>query len=535
MSRIVMYARVSSRRQEQDRTIESQIAEIEAYARQRGLSLESQDRYLDEGVSGSRLARPGLDRLRDLVAQDAVDEILCLSPDRLARTLAVQQVLLYEMERHGVKVTFLNQPPMSTSEQEKLWQGITGVIAEYEREVIQDRMRRGRLHRLRQGETVPVQAPYGYRYLADRENRRSQWLVVPDEAAIVEQVFVWYTEQGATVYEIARRLNEQATPSPEGKRWTCATIAHMLRQPAYKGKAYYGRHSADTSQIGQMRKSGRGRLIFPRYTARPFAEWIESSVPAIVDDTLWQAAQSRFDMNSHFSARNSRRPYLLRGLLVCATCGHTLQGRTQGQTVTYRCAYGGNQRPPDVPPHRCVLSAPIAESLVWQQLRTLLDHPQQIQDAWHSLAAVSDAKPDSRRQMRQHHLLLRRRRLLDLYETGILSLSEFQERLTPLERELAELASQLALPAQPPFQISIELFTQRIHAALHSADFATQQEVLRLLIERIVVSDAALSIEHIVPTIDISRLDHTLRLASSMQDEEIYKMINVDVKIISFG
>ena len=513
MSRVVMYARVSSRRQEQERTIESQIAEIEGYARQRGLELGVEVRYLDEGVSGSRLARPGLDRLRDEAAQGGIDEILCLSPDRLARTLAVQQVLLYELERQGVKVTFLNQPSLASSEQEKLWQGITGVIAEYEREVIQDRMRRGRLHRLRQGETVPVQAPYGYRYVADRESRRSQWQIVQEEAAIVEQVFAWYTQASLTLQEIAQRLNSQATPSPEGKKWNATTISRLLQQPAYKGKAYYGRRATDASEIGQMRKIGRGRLRFPRYTPRPFDEWIESSVPALVDESRWQAAQSRIAMNSHFSARNSRRTYLLRGLLVCATCGHTLQGRTQGQRITYQCTHGGSRRPPDVPPHRCVVSAPQVESLIWQALSALLDHPQRIQDAWHSLHPTPDQGHRSRLQVRHDHLLRRRRRLLDLYETGILALSEFQERLSPISQELAELDTCLAEPAQPPLQISLDLFTQRIRSALSSADISTQQEVLRLLIERIVVSDEALSVEHIIPTIDSSRLDYTLRAA----------------------
>lgn len=511
MSRVVMYARVSSRRQEQERTIESQIAEIETYASRRGLVLGEKERYLDEGVSGSRLARPGLDRLRDEVAQGGIDEIVCLSPDRLARTLAVQQVLLYEMERQQVKVTFLNQPPMSSPEQEKFWQGITGVIAEYEREIIQDRMRRGRLYRLRQGETVPVQAPYGYRYVADKESRRSQWQIVEDEGAVVEQVFVWYTEADLTLYEIARRLNEQATPSPEGKEWKGTTISRLLQQPAYKGKAYYGRRAADASEIGQMRKIGQGRLRFPRYTLRPFTEWIESSVPALVDESRWQAAQSRIAMNSHFSARNSRRPYLLRGLLVCATCGHTLQGRTQGQRITYQCTYGGSRRPPDVPPHRCVVAAPEVESLIWDSLSALLDHPQPIQDAWLSLHPTPDQSHHSRLQVRQGHLLRRRQRLLDLYETGILSLAEFQERLTPISQELAELETRLAEPVQPPFQISLELFAQRIRSALSSADIPTQQEVLRLLIERIVVSDEALSVHHIIPTIDSSRLDYTLR------------------------
>jgi hypothetical protein len=102
--------------------------------------------------------------------------------------------------------------------------------------------------------------------------------------------------------------------------------------------------------------------------------------------------------------------------------------------------------------------------------------------------------------------------LLDAYQAGIISLEELIERQNPLDVELRELQKRLAdAPQSPPLQISLEAFTQRIEQALAASDVETQQEVLRLLIERIVVTDEALTVEHIVPTVNNSRLHTTCR------------------------
>ena len=126
----------------------------------------------------------------------------------------------------------------------------------------------------------------------------------------------------------------------------------------------------------------RGGLRFPRYTLRPATEWIACAVPALVSDELWQAAQERLAMQTRFAPRNSQHTYVLRGLLVCSVCGHTLQGRTQRGVGYYTCVYGGKQRPPDVPPHTRWLRRDLVEPLIWQAFADLLREPQRISDAW---------------------------------------------------------------------------------------------------------------------------------------------------------
>lgn len=514
MRRVALYARVSSPRQEKEETIESQLEQLLTYAEQMKCEIPPQLQFIDKAITGDYLARPGLDRLRDVAAAGAFQVLLCQHVDRLARNLGAQCVVLNELERAGVEVIFLNQPDLGNGPQAKLLLNIQGAFAEYERVLIQERMRRGRLYRLRHGQSVPIQAPYGYRFQPAAQAQASAWIVVAEEAAVVQQVFAWYNEGQLSLGQLAQQLNGQCTPSPEGKAWYGSTLGRLLRQPAYKGTVYYSRRQADYSGIGQRRRQGQGVLRFPRYTPRPAEEWIAISVPPLVDEVTWQGVQERLEMNARFARRNSHRPYLLRGLLVCGTCGHTLQGRRQRGVVYYTCNYGGVRCPPGVPRHTCSVRGEVVEPLIWQALAELLRDPQRIRVAWEALQAEQAATPSevSRWQRRQTLLRKQRQRLLDAYQVGIIALDALIERQNPLDVELRELQKQLeAAPQSQPNQIALETFTQRIEQALTASDVETQQEVLRLLIERIAVTDEALTVEHIIPTVNNSRLHPTCR------------------------
>ena len=110
-----LYARVSTQRQEEEATIASQIASIEAYAASQGYILPKELYFLDEAVSGTRLDRPALDRLRDEAAEGVYQTVVCLSPDRLSRQYAHQINLLEEFRQLGIQVMFVNQPPVENN------------------------------------------------------------------------------------------------------------------------------------------------------------------------------------------------------------------------------------------------------------------------------------------------------------------------------------------------------------------------------------------------------------------------------------
>jgi site-specific DNA recombinase len=195
MVTLAAYARVSTDRQAEKQTIGQQIERLTSYAQQRGWPLGAEQIYQDDGYSGARLDRPALDRLRDATANGAVDVVLITGPDRLARRYAYQVWPLEEFERAGVQVVFLERPPTGDP-QDVLVIQIRGVVAEYERTVIADRMRRGRLAALRAGRLVPwTVPPYGYRQDPARPRDPSGVQVDEDAAHVVRLIFTWYIEK----------------------------------------------------------------------------------------------------------------------------------------------------------------------------------------------------------------------------------------------------------------------------------------------------------------------------------------------------
>jgi len=327
-------------------------------------------------------------------------------------------------------------------------------------------------------------------------------------------MFEWYTQTGLTLAQITRRLNAQKTPSPQGKHWTQATVRRIIHYSAYKGVAQYNCHRTDSEAIGRPRRQGRGLLHHPRYVLREADEWIAVPVPAMVAESVWQAAQEQLAMNARFSQRNSRNRYLLRGLLVCDVCGYTLQGSCDRDTLYYRCTHGGAQRPLDVPRHTRSRRADVLEPLVWRALADLLDEPQRIQVAWEALQRQQTTAPDQRARWAEQSEQLdgQRDRLVDAYAKGALTQAEFVKKVNPVIAQIKQLKQKLAsAPPSVPIEIDLATFTNQIQQALSAPDFETQQEVLRLLIDSIVVTDDALIVKHIVPTIDMIRLEHTFR------------------------
>src|SRR5256885_4752972 len=157
--RVAIYARVSSESQQARGTIGSQLEVLRARIRSEGHELVAE--FCDDGYSGARLDRPGLDALRDQAEAGAFDAIWCLSPDRLARAYAYQVLILDELEQFGVRVLFSDAPPLHDDPQARLLTQVQGVIAEYERAKISERNRRGRLFRAPAPGGVTGSAPHG--------------------------------------------------------------------------------------------------------------------------------------------------------------------------------------------------------------------------------------------------------------------------------------------------------------------------------------------------------------------------------------
>jgi site-specific DNA recombinase len=261
--RVAIYGRVSTSHQVDHQTIEQQLERLSAHVAMHAAEdwvLDPAHVFRDDGYSGTMLARPGLDRLRDAVKGREVDRVLVTAPDRLARNYVHQMVLLEEWAQAGCAAEFLDRP-MSDDPHDHLLLQIRGAVAEYERTLIAERMRRGRLAKLRAGVLLPwTYAPYGYRMSPDRPRDPRGVTLDPTEAVVVAELFALYREPGTSLMRLAMHLDARGVPTPSGTpRWSSATIRGILRNPIYTGQVYAQRtqHRAPTHRRSATHPIGR--------------------------------------------------------------------------------------------------------------------------------------------------------------------------------------------------------------------------------------------------------------------------------------
>ncbi len=324
-----LYARVSTAKQQLNENIASQIAALKDYAARHDYQIGPQEIYQDDGYSGATLDRPALDRLRDAVAQGRIEAVIILSPDRLARQFAYQYIVVEEFERAGCKVIFTNHR-FGSSPAERMLQEMTGVFAEYERTLITERCRRGRLHKARSGNVVISVAPYGYTYIPRSEHCPGNLLVNDAEAEVVRQIFQWLIDEQLSVSEITGRLNESGLRTRRGNKWQRGTVINLLRNAVYAGTYYYNRKRTVPAKQQNRSRLGSPRKHHISAVLRPEDEWIAVQVTPIIDQETWDAARRQLKLNQERAGRNNKkRDYLLKGLLVCGCCNLRMRGTTR--------------------------------------------------------------------------------------------------------------------------------------------------------------------------------------------------------------
>ena len=264
--RVAIYARVSSERQAEEQTIESQLSALRERIANDGHELDEHMQFIDDGVSGATLMRPDLERLRDTAYVGGFQKLYVHSPDRLARRYAYQVLLVDELKKHDVEIAFLNREIGASPEEDLLLQ-MQGMFAEYERAKIMERSRRGKRHAATRGNvSVLSSAPYGYRYISKREGDGVAAFEVNDEqAAVVKQIFEWVGRDRISIGEVKRRLDAQEIPTAKGKTWWDRTaIWGMLNNPTYKGAAAFGKTRTDPVDLNCERREAKPKCLAGR-------------------------------------------------------------------------------------------------------------------------------------------------------------------------------------------------------------------------------------------------------------------------------
>jgi len=552
--RAAIYARVSSDQQVQAGTIASQIEALEERLTKEDLKLEAESCYIDDGYTGATFIRPALERLRDAAAAGAIDRIYVHSPDRLARKYAYQVLLVDELEQCGVEVVFLNRQLGQSPEDDLLLQ-VQGMIAEYERAKILERSRRGKLHAARRGlVNVLSGAPYGYRYISCQEgDGQASYDILLEEARVVRQIYEWVGQDRLSIGEVTRRLTKQTVVTRTGKNfWDRTTVWGILKNPAYKGKAAYGK-----TRTGPMRPRLRTQRGDPEQPRRAYSsynvptdQWHYIPVPAIVSEDLFDVVQEQLIENKKRNRKRSRGArYLLQGLLVCKKCGYAYYGKPVSLSAGkgkkrsyayYRCTgtdgyrFGGQRVC-----HNKQVRTDLLEESVWQDVCSLLKDPQRVEQEYKRRLTTrkKGVEWSSIEQLRALIKKVKRgiARLVDAYQDGLIDKSEFEPRMQKLKKRLAKLQAEVKTQEkeesrQNELKLVISCmkeFADKVNNNLGEADWMTQREIIRSLVKQIEVGEESVRVVYRVPpppfvqAPEKGRLQDCLRRAQSHTVEHI--------------
>jgi site-specific DNA recombinase len=308
------------------------------------------DRYDDGGFSGGTLERPALKRLRSDIEAGKVDVVVVYKIDRLSRSLMDFSRLVEVFDQHKVTFVSVTQSFNTTTSMGRLTLNVLLSFAQFEREVIGERIRDKFTASRKRGMWMGGWAPLGY------EVRDRKLVVNEVDARLVRSIFQRFVKTGS-VTTLARELIKENVRNKYDKLIDKGILYKMLNNPVYIGAAVHKGVSYPGEHVG------------------------------IIDRKVWDKVQARFQETPRrrAAATRAQTPSLLKGIIfgptgVAMSPTHT---RKNGRLYRYYLSQTVLKQGADDCPVARVPAAEI-EKIVIDQVRTLLLAPEIIVQTWRS-------------------------------------------------------------------------------------------------------------------------------------------------------
>jgi site-specific DNA recombinase len=383
-----------------------------------------------------------------------------------------------------------------------------------------ERHRRGKIHAAKRGSINALcSAPYGYSYIDKHTGQgEASFEIIWEEANVVRKMFNWIGKDRLTMGDVVQRLKENEILTKTGKAiWDRGTICYMLKNPAYKGQAAFGRKkSGPRLKYVRPRKdsSEQPKQNLSRYPVEK-ENWLSIAVPAIIDENLFDVVQEQIEENKKRARIHKKgETYLLQGLLVCKHCGRAYCGgkstrhyKNVSVYFYYRCTgtdsarFGGTK----MCSNKQVGAHPI-ESIVWTEVKKLLEDPKRIYDEYQRRLTELDKSPidDAYASLERQRIKLERgiSLLIDSYTQQYIIKDEFEPRIKAMRQTLASVQEQgKKLIEQKNLSREVELvvtnlenFISGMTSKLDTLDWKGKRDIIRRLIKRVELSDEEVNI-----------------------------------------
>ncbi len=507
------YARVSTEKQEDEKTIENQLMEVRDFAEKNSYTIIEE--YRDDGWSGDILARPGMDRLRENAKKKKWEAVIVYDPDRIARRYSYQELIMDELKELNIEVIFITVPSPKNSE-EKILHGVRGLFAEYERAKITERFRLGKLRKAKEGHVVASEAPYGYDYVLKKDGKHGYYKINEKESEAVKMMFNWIANEKLTLREVVKRLHELGIKPRESERgvWSTSTLSTLFKRTTYIGKSHYLKSYAVLPER-PIKNEVYKRIRKTSRKIRPKEDWIEIPTPAILDNETFERARQVLNDNFSSCIRNTRHEYLLAGKVYC-TCGRRRTGESiqRGKHLYYRCTDRVHSYPLPRKCHEASINAKIADSLIWDKIKKIMSSPKMISreaDKWmekEEKRSDTPVVPIGHLKKRIEKLKKEEERYITAYGAEAISLDQLKEQTAKIREEAMSLKKQMAHLEQEerrPGDISLppeerlKSFCQEAKRMINCLSFSAKQEIIRELIEKITGNKKEILVEGYLP------------------------------------
>jgi site-specific DNA recombinase len=536
MKRAAIYMRVSTAHQEEEQTIGNQKMEIlERVQKDTDVTLITDYEYKDEGWSGAIIERPDLDRMRSDAREGKFEILYVYDRGRLSRKFVHQEIILEELRECGIVCISLHDINGQTTE-EVLMGSVMGIFHEYERVKITERMRIGKVRKVRENKKLlGYQPKYGYDYFprikTGPDARDGYFEINKQQAKIVNQVFEWIAA-GVSKHEVKRKLFKMGIPPPKGKRdqWSGGTLDRMVRDTTYIGDHYYNKSESVPTKNPRNPEQKYRKITKGSRKRRPKEEWFHVAVPAIVSPDLFHKVQVQLEKNKRINTRNnSVNKYLVAGLVECV-CGKARTGDpVSNGSLYYRCTDRLSKYPM---PRECFehgINAPVFDALVWRNIKELLLNPHLV---------VEQAKRRQNASPLQSQLETLRETLGKLgdeqhrydkaYGQGVMSERRYKDVMYELNERRETLISEISavedeMTNQKP--ITIEQYFDGTVKRVENLSFTEKKAIIRRVVTKIVATKEEVSIWGRIPLLatpdgePINNTENSI-FASNLENEE---------------
>ena len=503
-----IYCRVSSERQEKEGTVDSQIAEVE-----KAISLNGDicvKRYVDDGYSGDLLERPALDQLRTDASKRLFSKVYILSPDRLARKHHYSAIIMEDLSRYGIEIVFVNRPIGETIEDRLLF-NVQSVISEYEKAKILDRLRRGKLFKIRGGSILGNTPVYGYRYIKDEKSRRGWYEINEEEAENVRLIFsIYLSDNCSGLGGVRKELYKRNIKTRGGSiNWSQSMVARIISNETYTGITHWGKFKSVEGDSNH----GYRRLKNTKRVKRAKEDWLPIEVPPIIDLATFARVAVKRAANKSFSPEKAHRDYLLRGLMF-HSCGAKMYSKICHETKYYMCSSRRNSFPAIAPCNNTRhYNGEDLENLVWGSFVETIQSPSLLLRRMSQKANSKDGAKDriSSRITELEKAIARdeekKSRLVLAYSEGVMTLEELKVQKDDLEKgiqarseERDGLSAKLNVSFEkPPQKMDLKSFSQRIKKTLMDLDVPRKQKVLQNFISQIQLDGDMATVYAVLP------------------------------------